>query len=157
MIHYLKIKARFKVKEQLNVKIIKTCRDSMKLINFLNALNRAVLCQLKWSQKHYRRAEELVAIFQLDYSKFINALTIFIRKKRKTIDDESTTVENKQYKREIDSIWIKNYFDDVHKFITYWKQKDNDFTNLNFINEEKVRCASHWRKKNKWRKDCRWI
>ena len=50
----------------------------MKLINFLNALNRAALCQLQRSQKHYRRAKEFVAISQFDYSKFINALTIFI-------------------------------------------------------------------------------
>ena len=63
VIHYLKIKTRFKVKEQLNVKIIKICRDSMKLINFLNALNRVALCQLKRSQKNYRRAKELVATF----------------------------------------------------------------------------------------------
>ena len=53
MIHYLKIEARFKAKKQLNIKIIKICRDLIKLINFLNALNRVVLCQLKQSQKHY--------------------------------------------------------------------------------------------------------
>ena len=78
VIHYLKIKTRFKVKEQLDVRIIKICRNSMKLINFLNALNRATLYQLKQSQKHYRKTEELVATFQFDCSKFINALTIFI-------------------------------------------------------------------------------
>ena len=76
--NYLKIKARFNVKEQLNVKIIKICRDLMKLTNFLNALNRVILCQLKRNQKQYRRAEELVAIFQFDHSKFINILIIFI-------------------------------------------------------------------------------
>ena len=143
VIHYLKIKTRFKIKEQFNVKIIKICRDSMKLINFLNALNRAVLCQLKRSQKHYRRAEKLVTNFQFDYSKFINAFTIFIREKRKTTDDESTTVKNEQYEREIDSNWVKNYFIDVHIFITCWKWKDKNFTNLNFIIEEKVRCVPH--------------
>ena len=25
------------------------------------------------------------------------------------------------------------------------------------MNEKKVRCASYWREKNKWRKDCMWI
>ena len=55
VIHYLKIKTRFKVKKQLNVRIIKIYRDSMKLIDFLNALNRVALCQLKQSQKHYRK------------------------------------------------------------------------------------------------------
>ena len=103
MIHYLKIKTRFKVKKQFNVRIIKICRDSMKLINFMNALNRVVLCQLKRSQKHYRRAKKFVTTFQFDYSKFINVLTVFIRKKRKTIDNESITVENEQYKQKIDS------------------------------------------------------
>ena len=98
VIHYLKIKTRFKVKKQFNVRIIKICRNSMKLINLLNALNRVVLCQLKRSQKHYRRVEELVATFQFDCSKLINALTIFIRKKRKATDDESITIENEQYK-----------------------------------------------------------
>ena len=49
VIHYLKIKARFKIKEQFDVKIIKICQNLMKLINFLNALNRVVLCQLKQS------------------------------------------------------------------------------------------------------------
>ena len=43
MIHYLKIRTKFKVKEQLNIKIIKICQNSMKLINFLNALNRVTL------------------------------------------------------------------------------------------------------------------
>ena len=62
VIHYLKIRTRFKIKKQLDVKIIKICQDSMKLINFLNALNRVALCQLKRSQKHYRKAEKLVTI-----------------------------------------------------------------------------------------------
>ena len=44
VIRYLKIKARFKVKKQFNVKIIKTRRDLIKLINFLNALNRITKC-----------------------------------------------------------------------------------------------------------------
>ena len=61
VIHSLKIKAKYKVKEQFNIKIIKICRNSMKLINFLNALNRVTLCQLKRSQKPYRRAEEFFA------------------------------------------------------------------------------------------------
>ena len=78
MIHYLKIKTRFKVKEQFDIKIIKICLDLMKLINFLNALNRAALCQLKRSQKHYRKTKKFVATFQFEYSKFINVLTIFI-------------------------------------------------------------------------------
>ena len=103
MIHYLKIKTRFKVKEQLNVRIIKICRNSIKLINFLNALNRVALCQLKQNQKYYRRAEKLVAIFQFDCSKFMNALIIFIREKRKMTDNESIIIENEQYKREINS------------------------------------------------------
>ena len=63
VIHYLKIKTRFKVKEQFNVRIIKVYRNSMKLTNFLNALNRAALCQLKRSQKHYQRTEKLVVTF----------------------------------------------------------------------------------------------
>ena len=74
----------------------------MKLINFLKLLNQAALCQLKRSQKHYRRTEELVVTFQFDCSKFINALTIFIQEKYKAIDDKSITVENKQYKENID-------------------------------------------------------
>ena len=90
----------------------------MKLINFLNALNRVALCQLKRNQKYYQRAEKLVATFQLDCSKFINALTVFIREKCKTIDDELITVENEQYKQKIDLNSIKNYFIDVYKFIT---------------------------------------
>ena len=94
VIHYLKIKTRFKVKKQLNVKIIRICQNSIKLINSLNALNRVVLCQLKQNQKHYRKTEKLVTTFQFDYSKFINALTIFIRKKYKMIDDKSIIVEN---------------------------------------------------------------
>ena len=98
VIHYLKIKARFKIKKQFDVKIIKICQDSMKLISLLNALNRAVLCQLKRSQKYYQKTKKLVAIFQFDYSKFINALTVFIREKRKTIDNELIAVENEQYK-----------------------------------------------------------
>ena len=53
VIHYLKIKTRFKVKKQFNVRLIKICRDSMKLTNFLDALNRDILCQLKQSQKNY--------------------------------------------------------------------------------------------------------
>ena len=63
VIYYLNIKTRFKVKKQFDVRIIKVCRDSMKLINFLNALNRVVLCQLKQSQKHYQKAEKFVATF----------------------------------------------------------------------------------------------
>ena len=39
VIHYLKIKIKFKVKKQFNIRIIETCRDSMKLINLLNILN----------------------------------------------------------------------------------------------------------------------
>ena len=39
VIHYLKIKTRFKIKEQFNVKIIKICQNLMKLINFSNILN----------------------------------------------------------------------------------------------------------------------
>ena len=98
VIHYLKIKTRFKVKEQLNVKIIKICQNSMKLTNFLNAMNRVVLCQLKRNQKYYRKTKKFVATFQFDCSKFINTLTVFIREKYKTIDDESITVKNEQYK-----------------------------------------------------------
>ena len=98
VIHYLKIKTRFKVKKQFNIKIIKICQNSMKLTNFLNTLNRTALCQLKRSQKHYRRTEKLVTTFQFDCSKFKNALTIFIRKKCKAINNESIIVENEQYK-----------------------------------------------------------
>ena len=47
MIHYLKIKTRFKVKKQFNIRIIKIYQDLTKLTNLLNALNRIVLCQLK--------------------------------------------------------------------------------------------------------------
>ena len=43
MIHYLTLETRFKVKEQLDVRIIKICQNSMKLINLLNALNRVAL------------------------------------------------------------------------------------------------------------------
>ena len=103
VIHYLKIKTRFKIKKQFDVKIIKICRNSIKLTNLLNALNRIVLCQLKRSQKYYRRAEKLVVTSQFSCSKFINALTVFIRKKYKTIDDELITIENEQYKRKVDS------------------------------------------------------
>ena len=84
-------------------------------------------------------------------------MTVFIREKRKTINDESTIVENEQYKQEINSNWVKNYFIGVHKFIICWKRKHKDFTNLNFLSEKKVRCVSHWREKNKWRKNCVWI
>ena len=70
----------------------------MKLITFLNALNRVALYQLKRNQKHYRRTKNIVTIFQFDYSKFINALIVFIREKYKAIDDKSITVENEQYK-----------------------------------------------------------
>ena len=103
VIYYLKIKTRFKTKEQLDIKIIKICRDLMKLINSLNVLNRVVLCQLKQSQKHYRRAKEFVAISQFDCSKFINALTVFISERYRTINNVSITVENEQYKQKIDS------------------------------------------------------
>ena len=70
----------------------------MKLINFLNALNQVVLCQLKRIQKHYRKTKKFVATFQFNYSKFINALIIFIREKCRAIDNESITVENEQHK-----------------------------------------------------------
>ena len=103
VIHYLKIKTRFKAKKQLDIKIIKIYQDSMKLINSLNTLNRIGLCQLKRSQKYYRKAEKLVATLQFDCSKFINTLIIFIRKKRRTIDNESIIVENGQCKRKVDS------------------------------------------------------
>ena len=53
VIYYLEIKARFKIKKQLNFRIIKIYRNLMKLLNFLNALNRMTLCQFKRSQKHY--------------------------------------------------------------------------------------------------------
>ena len=43
-IHHLKIKTRFKIKNQFDIKIIKIYQDLMKLINLLNALNRVVLC-----------------------------------------------------------------------------------------------------------------
>ena len=49
VIHYLKFKTKFKIKEQFNVKIIKVCQNLMKLTNLLNALNRVVLCLLKQS------------------------------------------------------------------------------------------------------------
>ena len=70
----------------------------MKLTNFLNALNRAVLCQLKQSQTYYRK-KKFVTTFQFDCSKFINVLTVFIQKKYKAIDNESIIVENEQYKQ----------------------------------------------------------
>ena len=63
VIHYLKIETRFKIEKQFNVKIIKICRNSIKLINLLNTLNRVALCQLKRSQKYYRKAKKLVATF----------------------------------------------------------------------------------------------
>ena len=69
----------------------------------MNALNRVALCQLKRNQKYYRRAKEFVTTFQFDYSKFINALTVFIQKKRKATDDKSIITENEQYKRKINS------------------------------------------------------
>ena len=101
VICYLKVKTRFETKKQLDIKIIKICQNSIKLTNLLNALNRAVLCQLKRSQKRYRRTKKLVVTFQFDCPKFINILIVFIRKKCKTIDDKSITVENEQYKRKI--------------------------------------------------------
>ena len=63
LIHYLKIKTRFKVKKQFDVRIIKVYRDSMKLINALNILNRTALCQLKQNQKYYRKIKKFVATF----------------------------------------------------------------------------------------------
>ena len=53
VIHFLKIKTRFKVKEQFDIRIIKVCRDLIKLINFLNSLNRTVLYELKRNKKLY--------------------------------------------------------------------------------------------------------
>ena len=63
VIYYLKIKMSFRVKKQFNLKIMKICRNLIKLINSLNTLNRTALCQLKQSQKHYQKAKELVATF----------------------------------------------------------------------------------------------
>ena len=112
---------------------------------------------IKAKLKTLSKSRRACCDFSFDCSKFINALTVFIWEKRKMTDDKSITVENEQYKQEIDSNWVKNYFIDIYKFITCWKQEDKDFTNLNFKNEKKVRCVSHWREKNKWRKNCMWI
>ena len=65
VIHYLKIKARFKVKKQFNVKIIKIYRNSTKLINFLNALNRAALYQLKAKLKTLSKSKEALSDFSV--------------------------------------------------------------------------------------------
>ena len=97
VIEYLKIKTKFKIKKQFIVKIIKIYRNLMKLINFMISRNRINLCQLKRSQKQYRRINEFIATFQFECSEFINALIVFIRKKRKT-SDELTFIENEQYK-----------------------------------------------------------
>ena len=78
IIHYLKIKTKFKLKKQFNIRLIKIYQDAIKLTNFLNVLNRVALCQLKQSQKHYRKAEKFVATLQFDCSKFVKILTIFI-------------------------------------------------------------------------------
>ena len=51
MIEYLKIKTKFKVIEQLVIKIIKIYQNSIKLINFTILRNRVDLRQLKRSQK----------------------------------------------------------------------------------------------------------
>ena len=63
VIHYSKIKTEFKVKEQFDFRIIKIRRDLMKLISFLNALNRVTLCQLKQNQKYYRETKRFVVTF----------------------------------------------------------------------------------------------
>ena len=63
VIHYLKIKTKFKIKKQFDVWIIKVCQDLIKLMNFLNTLNRVALCQLKQSQKHYRKTKNLLQLF----------------------------------------------------------------------------------------------
>ena len=86
MIEYLKIKTRFKVKEQFIVKIIKTYRNLIKLINSMISRNQVDLYQLKRSQKQYRRINEFVTTFQFEYFEFINALIIFIQKKYKVND-----------------------------------------------------------------------
>ena len=58
---------------------------------------------IKAKLKTLSKNKKLVATSQFDCLKFINALTIFIRKKYKTIDDELIIVKNKQYKQEINS------------------------------------------------------
>ena len=160
---WLKIKQIFVSKNRWKIDSIIANRNSIQLSIRLIANNKKTLIELKFSQKRWCKTEKIVENEKFKRSKFINALIVFIKEKRKKKvkrlrnEFELNEFEKNANTRERNSSWTKNYFVEIHMFLKCWKKKEKNVNNLNVLKSKRIRCAYRWRKIKHWRKDSVWI
>jgi hypothetical protein len=70
-------------------------------------------------------------------SKLISALTIFIKKQRRTTNDMQKMKKIDKYRRESNSSWMKNLYVHFHDFLTCWIRNEQNSSNMKNLIEEK--------------------
>jgi hypothetical protein len=147
------------LKIMIEIKIIRSSRDYLDLIE-LNMYDDIQKTNESWNfVKNFRQWCLINDLAKwMNMSELISALTIFIKKQRRTTNDMQKMKEIDKYRRESNSSWVKNLYVNFHDFLTCWIRNEQDSSNIKNLIEEKIRCKSNWQNKfDHWRRNYVWM
>ncbi len=147
------------LKIMIEIKIIRSFRDYLDLIE-LNMYDDIQKTNEFWNSVKNSRQWCLINDLAkwMNMSKLISALTVFIKKKRRTTNDMQKMRKIDKYRRESNSSWVKNLYVNLHDFLTCWIRNEQDSSNMKNLIEEKIRCKSNWQNKfDHWRRNYVWM
>lgn len=87
---------------------------------------------------------------------FLNALAVFIRNQRATVDGTKVTEEERE-RSEKSSVWCASYLVALHGSITCWARDGKDPNDTEKLQKQLVRCSPIWQRKREWRRDYVWV
>jgi hypothetical protein len=135
----------FSLQIMIEIKITRLTRDCLDLIE-LNLYNDIQRTNESWNLIKNSRQWCSINDFAkwMNMSKLISALTIFIKKQRRTTNDMQNMKKIDKYRRESNSSWMKNLYLNHHDFLTCWIRNEQNSSNMKNLIEKKVRCKSNW-------------
>ncbi len=103
------------------------------------------------NSKLWFHASILVEILNIE--KFLDALTVFMRKCCNIVDEKVVSDRKLDKKKKV-LIWVRSYYVSVHESLQCWKQDEKDINDLKNLVSDRVYCSLNWQKKKKvWRCD----
>jgi len=92
----------------------------------------------------------------LDSRDFIDALAVYVREKRRRLDDMVHSNAN-TVRRAMEPAWVEGLYVAIHESVACWVPDGKHGDNTVHLTKMMVRCAPDWRKSDKWRRDHVWI
>ncbi len=141
---FVRKRKQFSLQIMIEVKIIRSFRDYLDLFE-LNMYDDTQKTNESWNSIKNSRQWCLISDLAkwMSMSKLIFALTVFIKKQRRTTDDMQEMKEIDKYRRKSNSSWMKNLYVNFHDFLTCWIRNEQNSSNMKNFIEEKVWCKSN--------------